>query len=80
MNMATETFLTTSHTTVDDGYQQNVPALISGRGGRKPAFSDSEVMTLALAQHWLGVEGEREHLRSIRYPPSATTSCLCSRA
>ena len=47
MNMATETFLTTSYTTVDDGYQQNVPALISGRGSRKPAFSDSEVVTLS---------------------------------
>ena len=66
MNMATETFLTTLYTIVDDWYQQNVPALISGRVGRKPAFSDSEVMTLSLAQHWLGVEGEREHLRSIR--------------
>ena len=66
MNMATETFLTTLYTIVDDWYQQNVPALISGRVGRKPTFSDSEVMTLSLAQHWLGVEGEREHLRSIR--------------
>ncbi len=66
MNMATETFLTTLYTIVDDWYQQHVPASISGRVGRKPHFSDSEVMTLSLAQHWLGVPDEREFLRSVR--------------
>ena len=66
MNMATETFLTTLYTLVDDWYQQHAPASVSGRAGRKPAFSDSEVMTLSLAQHWLGVEEEREFLRLIR--------------
>lgn len=66
MNMATETFLTTLYTIVDDWYQQHVPDSISGRAGRKPEFSDSEVMTLSIAQHWLGVEEEREFLRLIR--------------
>ena len=60
MNMATETFLTTFLTTlytiVDDWYQQYVPDSISGRAGSKPESSGSEVVTLFLAQHWLGVE------------------------
>ena len=66
MNMATETFLTTLYTIVDDWYQDNAPRLLPGKAGAKPLFSDSEVMTLSLAQHWLGISGEREFLRSVR--------------
>ncbi len=66
MNMAAETFLTTLYTIVDDWYQQYAPPSVSGRAGRKPLFSDSEVMTLSLAQHWLGVPDEREFLRLVR--------------
>ena len=47
MNMPTDAFLTTSYTIVDDWYQQHVPALLAGKAGKKPLFSDSEVMTLA---------------------------------
>lgn len=66
MNMPTETFLTTLYTIVDDWYQQNAPKLLAGKAGTKPQFSDSEVITLSVAQHWLGVPDEREFLRVIR--------------
>ncbi len=55
MNRPTETFLTTLYTIVDDWYQQHAPRLLAGKAGKKPLFSDSEVMTLSLAQHWLGL-------------------------
>jgi len=67
MNMPTDTFLTTLYTLVDDWYQCHAPRLLAGKTGRKPLFSDSEVITLSLAQHWLGIEEEREHLRFIRH-------------
>ncbi len=66
MNMPTETFLTTLYTIVDDWYQQHAPRSVAGRTGKKPQFSDSEVITLSLAQHWLGIPQEREHLRFVR--------------
>jgi len=66
MNMPTEAFLTTLYTIVDDWYQQNAPALLAGKAGAKPVFSDSEVITLSLAQHWLGFSDEREFLRYVR--------------
>ena len=66
MNMPVETFLTTLYTIVDDWYQQHAPRLLAGKAGRKPAFSDSEVITLSLAQHWLGLDEEREFLRFVR--------------
>ena len=66
MNMPTETFLTTLYTIVDDWYQQHGPRLLPSKVGKKPLFSDSEVMTLSLAQHWLGVPDEGEFLRLVR--------------
>ena len=66
MNMPTETFLTTLYTIIDDWYQQYAPRFLAGKAGRKSQFSDSEVMTLSLAQHWLGKHHEREFLRLIR--------------
>lgn len=65
MNMPTENFLTTVYTIVDDWYQQYAPKLLAGKAGKKPVFSDSEVITLSLAQHWLGIPDEREFLRFI---------------
>ena len=65
MNMPVETFLTTLYVICDDWYQQNAPTLLSGKAGKKPLFSDSEVITLSLAQHWLGFADEREFLRLI---------------
>ncbi len=66
MNMPTDAFLTTLYTIVDDWYQQHAPRLLAGKAGKKPLFSDSEVMTLSLAQHWLGIPDEREFLRFVR--------------
>ena len=66
MNMPTDAFLTTLYTIVDDWYQQHAPLLLAGKAGKKPLFSDSEVMTLSLAQHWLGIPDEREFLRFVR--------------
>ncbi len=66
MNMPTEAFLTTLYTLVDDWYQEYAPTLLAGKVGTKPIFSDSEVITLSLAQHWLGVPDEREFLRRVK--------------
>ncbi len=66
MNMPTETFLTTLYTIVNDWYQVHVPRLLPHKAGTKPLFSDSEVITLSLAQHWLGFSEEREFLRRMR--------------
>lgn len=56
----------TLYTIIDDWYQQHAPRLLAGKAGKKPLFSDSEVMTLSLAQHWMGKHHEREFLRFIR--------------
>lgn len=66
MNMPTEAFLTTLYTMVDDWYQEHAPTLLAGKVGAKPLFSDSEIITLSLAQHWLGIPDEREFLRRVK--------------
>src|SRR5579862_4465132 len=66
MNMPVESFLTALYTYVDDGYQTEGAALLAGKVGSKPEFSDSEVMTVVLAQHWCGFATEREWLRFLR--------------
>jgi DDE family transposase len=66
MNMPVETFLTALYTIVDDWYKEQGAALLVGKAGTKPLFSDSEVLTLSLAQHWMGVADEREWLRYMR--------------
>lgn len=86
MNMSVETFLTQLYTIVDDWHQQYAPVLLAGKVGRKPAFSDSEVMTLSLAQHWLGFMEERAYLRFLRnnhlslFPPLLSQSQFNRRA
>jgi hypothetical protein len=67
MNMPVDAFLTALYTKVDDWYQTEGPALLAGKVGAKPLFSDSEVITLALAQHWCGFAKEREWLRFIAH-------------
>jgi hypothetical protein len=76
MNMPTEAFLTTLYTIVDDWYQQYAPLLLAGKVGKKPLFSDSEVITLSLAQHWLGIADEREFLRWVRHNFLPLFPCL----
>jgi len=65
MNMPVDAFLTALYTKVDDWYQTEGQALLAGKVGAKPLFADSEVITLALAQHWCGFAKEREWLRFI---------------
>jgi len=66
MDMPVDAFLTALYTIVDDWYQAYAPALLAGKAGDHPEFADSEVLTLALAQHWLGYQHERRFLRFIR--------------
>ncbi len=65
MNMPVDAFLTALYTKVDDWYQAHGQALLAGKVGAKALFSDSEVITLSLAQHWCGFDKEREWLRFI---------------
>lgn len=65
MNQPIETFLTALYTRVDDWVQANAPTLRAGKVGAKPTFTESEVLTLSLAQHWLGFGSERDFLRFV---------------
>lgn len=67
MNMPTDAFLTALYTHVDDWYQAHAAQWLAGKVGEHPEFSDSEVLTLTLAQHWLGFRSERKFLRYLRH-------------
>ena len=67
MDMPVDAFLTALYTMVDDWYQAHAPREVTHRPGAKPEFSDSEVLTLSLAQHWLGYASEREFLRFLHH-------------
>src|SRR5918997_1012050 len=54
-----ETFLTTVYVAVDDVYQARIAPLRRRQAGRPPAFADSEVLTVTLAQQLLGIDSER---------------------
>jgi hypothetical protein len=51
---------------VDDWYQARGRKLLIGKPGAKPEFSDSEVMTLMIAQDYLPFPGETQYLGFIR--------------
>jgi hypothetical protein len=57
-----ETFLIAVYTLVDDLYQTQIAPTLPVRRGRRPALSDSEVLTLLLLGQWLG-NSERGLLR-----------------
>jgi len=65
-DMSVETFLTVLYCIVDELYQQHAPAWLAGKVGAKPEFSDSEVLTLMVAQHWCGFQKEATFLRFIK--------------
>lgn len=65
MEMPVDAFLTALYTIVDDWYQAHAPREVTHRPGAKPEFTDSEVMTLSLAQHWLGFASETEFVRFV---------------
>ena len=45
--------LTTIFVLVDDWYRRKGQALLQGKPGVKPTFSDSEMLTLMLAQDYI---------------------------
>jgi hypothetical protein len=51
---------------VDDWYQENAQDFRQGRPGKKPEFSDSEVMTLLLAMDFIPFPSETQYLAFIR--------------
>ena len=51
---------------VDDWYQQEGVALLKGKRGAKPAFSDSEVITLLIMMDFIPYPSERQFLGFIR--------------
>ena len=65
-DMSVETFLTLLYCTIDDLYQTYAPQWLAGKVGAKPEFSDSEVLTLMVAQHWCGFQKEATWLRFVK--------------
>jgi hypothetical protein len=51
---------------VDDWYQIEDHKLLQGKAGRKPAFTDSEVITLMLAQDFIPYPSETQYVGFIR--------------
>ena len=51
---------------VDDWYQTDGVKLLTGKRGKKPRFSDSEVITLVLLMDYLPFPGETQYLGFIR--------------
>ena len=58
--------LTTILVVVDDWYLSKGQALLQGKPGSKPEFSDSEVLTLMLAQDFIPYPGETQYIGYIR--------------
>src|SRR5438128_7351213 len=58
--------LTTMYVLVDDWYQSKGQAMLKGKPGKKPEFSDSEVLTLMLAQDFIPYPGETQYIGYIR--------------
>ena len=51
---------------VDDWYQSYGPKTPKGKPGVKPVFSDSEVMTLMLAQDYIPYPSETQYIGFVR--------------
>lgn len=58
--------LTTIYVLVDDWYQAQGQALLKGKPGAKPEFSDSEMITLMLAQDLIPYPGETQFVAFMR--------------
>jgi hypothetical protein len=61
-----ETILTIIYVLVDDWYQSKGRAMLQGKAGRKPVFSDSEVIALMLAEDFIPYPGEQQFIGYIR--------------
>lgn len=67
MNSITaETLFTILFVSIDDWYQAKGQRWMKGKAGRKPKFSDSEVMTLMLAAEYFPYASETQYLGYIR--------------
>ena len=53
---------TVVYVVVDDWYQEHGVRLLKGKRGKKPRFSDSEVITLVLLMDYLPYPGETQYL------------------
>lgn len=60
-----ETLLTIIYVWVDEWYQEKGQYLLKGKVGRKPEFSDSEVITLVVAEEYIPYPGETQYLAYI---------------
>src|SRR5437667_9282840 len=58
--------LTTILVLVDDWYLSQGQVLLQGKPGSKPEFSDSEVLTLMVAQDFIPYPGETQYIGYIR--------------
>jgi hypothetical protein len=65
-NLDLETLFTTLYVLVDDWYQTKGRALLAGKAGAKPSFSDSELLTLLLAHDFVPYPGETQYIAYIR--------------
>jgi hypothetical protein len=61
-----ESLLTTIYVLVDDWYQAKGQARMTGKPGAKATFSDSEMLTLMLAQDFIPYPGESQYIAFIR--------------
>ena len=61
-----ESLLTIIYVLVDDWYQAKGQALLLGKPGIKPTFSDSEMLTLMLAQDFIPYPGETQYVAFLR--------------
>lgn len=61
-----ETLLTIIYVLVDNWYQSEGQRYMQGKVGRKPSLSDSEVLTLMIAQDYIPYGGERQYLGYLR--------------
>jgi len=58
--------LTTIYVLVDDWYQAKGQSMLKGKPGTKPEFSDSEMLTLMVAQDFIPYPGETQYVGYIR--------------
>src|SRR5437764_12880135 len=58
--------LTTIYVLVDDWYKSKGQAMLKGKPGKKPEFSDSEMLTLMLAQDFIPYPGETQFVGYMR--------------
>lgn len=61
-----DTLFTTLYVLVDDWYKAKGQALLAGKAGAKPRFSDSELLTLLLAHDFVPYAGETQYVAYIR--------------